>query len=100
MIVNQQTQNANTPAIATGTTALVSNQARVAWNIQNVGTNALYVCLASTCATAGYHVALKAGTANDDGNGGSVGQETGVIYTGPITVAGTSPRYVTLEQAP
>lgn len=100
MIVNQQTTNANTPAIATGSTALVSNPARVAWNIVNCGTNTLFVCLGPTASTGTFHIPLKAGSGNDDGSGGSVGQEFGVVYTGQITVAGTSPRYVVLEQAP
>ncbi len=100
MQVNQGTINANTPTIASSTTALASNPARVAWNIQNLGTNTLYVLLGSGASTSVFHVALKAGAGNDDGSGGSVGQETGVIFTGVITIAGSSPRYTVLEQAP
>ena len=105
-VVNQQTTNANTPSIvATAGVCLQSNVNRVAWNIQNLGTNALYVCLGPTAvaangATGTFHVALKGATVQDDGSGGAVGQETGVVYTGPISVAGTSPRFVVLEQAP
>lgn len=97
------TKNSNTPSIASATGALADNPARIAWTIQNLGTNALYVKLgndASTGATGGFHIVLKAGTGNDDGNGGSVSQEAGVIYTGPISIAGTSPRYSALEIAP
>ena len=36
-----------------------------------------------------FHVVLKAGTSNDDGTGGTVGQEKGTVFTGTITVAGT-----------
>ena len=95
-----QTTKANTPSIASATTAIASNAARLAWNIQNIGMNILYVLLGSGASTTVFHVALKAGTANDDGTAGSVGQEQGIIYTGIITIAGTSPRYTVLEQAP
>ena len=40
---------------------------------------------------------LKGGTGNDDGNGASLFQDAGVIYTGIITIAGTTPRYVVTE---
>ena len=96
----QQTNNANTPSISSATTALASNTARIAWNIQNLGQNPLYVLLGTGASTTVFHIVLKAGTSNDDGTGGSVAQEDGVIYTGAITVAGTSPRYTVLEQAP
>lgn len=100
-IVNQLTKNANTPSIvATAGTCLVANEARVAWGIQNLGTNALFVCLGPTASTGTFHFVLKAGTGQDDGSGGAVYQEVGTIFTGPITVAGSSPRFVCLEQAP
>lgn len=100
MIVCQQTTNSNTPAIASSTTALASNPARVGWTIQNLGTNALFVNLGGTASTTVFHTVLKAGTGNDDGSGGSVGQEQGVVFTGIITIAGTSPRYTVTEFAP
>jgi hypothetical protein len=100
MIV-QQTTNANTPSVMTSTTALAANPARIAWNIQNLDTNVLYVRLGTGCSATVFHVVLKAGTGSADGSGGAVGQENGVVFTGPITVysAGT-PSYVVLEQAP
>ena len=96
-----QTTNANTPSIMTSTTALAANPARVAWSIQNLDTNVLYVLLGTGASATVFHVVLKAGTGSKDGTGGSLGQENGVIFTGPITVysAGT-PSYVVLEQAP
>lgn len=96
-----QTTNANTPSIQTSTTALVANPARVAWNIQNLDTNVLYVLLGTGASATVFHVVLKAGTGSKDGSGGTVGQESGVIFTGQITVfsAGT-PSYTVLEQAP
>jgi len=100
MIVSQQTKNVNTPAILSTTTPFAANEARTGWYIQNCGTNPLYVCMGGTASTTVFHAVLKAGTGNDDGSGGSIGQETGVIFTGAITVAGTSPRYVITEFAP
>lgn len=94
------TINANTPSISSAATALAANPKRIAWNIQNLGQNALFVLFGSGASTSVFHVVLKAGSANDDGTGGTVGQESGVIYTGIITIAGTSPRYTVLEQAP
>ncbi len=99
MIVCQQTTNVNTPAIIATATALASNTARTGWTIQNLGTNELYVLMGSGASTSVFHIALKKGTGNDDGTGGSVGQEQGVVYTGIITVAGTSPRYTVVEFA-
>lgn len=100
MNIVYQTTHANTPSIASATTALASNTKRIVWNIQNLGQNPLFVLLGSGASTTVFHFVLKAATSNDDGTGGSVGQEEGVIYTGIITIAGTSPRYSVLEQAP
>lgn len=94
------TLNANTPSILSASTALAQNTKRIAWNIQNLGTNTLFVLFGLGANSSVFHVVLKAGSVNDDGTGGTVGQENGVIYTGIITIAGTSPRYVVLEQAP
>lgn len=99
MIVCQQTININTPSISNSATALVSNPARTGWSIQNLGTNPLFVLMGTGASTSVFHVVLKAGTGNDDGSGGAVGQEQGVVFTGPITIAGTSPRYTVSEFA-
>ena len=100
MIVCNQTTNINVPAIISSATALASNPARVGWSIQNLGQNELFVLMGTGASTSVFHTVLKKGTANDDGTGGSVGQEQGVVYTGIITIAGTSPRYVVTEFAP
>lgn len=94
------TTNVNTPAIISSATALASNPKRISWMIQNLGQNALFVLKGSGASTSVFHVVLKAGSANDDGTGGSIAEENGVIYTGIITIAGTSPRYVVTEHAP
>lgn len=90
-------QTANTPTIASAATALASNPARGAWQIQNLGTNPLFVLLGAGASTSVFHAVLKGGTGNDDGLGASMNQVNGVVYTGIITIAGTSPRYTVLE---
>jgi hypothetical protein len=88
---------ANTPSIASSTTALAANPSRGCWQIQNVGTNPLFVLLGTGASTTLYHSVLAAATALSDGTGGSISQNVGVVYTGIITIAGTSPQYVVLE---
>lgn len=88
---------ANTPAIASDATALAANTSRQGWSIQNCGTNALFVRLGAGASTSLFHYVLKAGTGNDDGTGGSASQTDGSVYSGIITIAGTSPRYVAME---
>lgn len=98
---NISTQNANTPSILTSAgTALSANNARIAFSIQNLGTNPLFVLLGSGASTSVFHVVLKGGTSNDDGTGGTYSMEAGAIYNGIVTVAGTSPRFVVTEIAP
>lgn len=93
-----QTSLANTPAIVTSAgTALAVNQYRGSWSIQNLGTNPLFVLLGSGASSTVFHWVLKGSTIADDGTGGSVAQEAGTLYTGIITVAGTSPRFVVME---
>lgn len=87
----------NTPSIASAATALAANPARVAFMIQNLGTNALFVRYGTGASTTVFHVVLNAGTGNDDGSGGSIAMEGSTMWVGPITVAGTSPRYVVTE---
>lgn len=99
--VNQSTQNVNIPSILTSAgTALAANPARIAWSIQNLGTNALFVLRGSGASTSVCHTVLKGGSVNDDGTGGSISEEAGTIYNGILTVAGTSPRFVVTELAP
>lgn len=94
------TQNSNTPSIASAATALAANTARIAWSIQNLGQNPLFVLLGSGATTSLFHVVLIAGGGNDDGTGGVISQESGAVYNGIITIAGTSPRYTATELAP
>lgn len=91
------TANANTPAIISSATALAANPNRTGWQIQNTGTNPLFVLLGSGASSTVFHTVLKGGTGASDGTGGSISQTNGVIYNGIITTAGTSPLYVVLE---
>lgn len=91
------TTSVNTPAIIGTATALANNPNRIGWMIQNLGTNPLFVLLGTGATTSVFHMVLKASTGANDGTGGSIAQEVGTIFTGVITVAGTSPSYTVTE---
>lgn len=97
MIAVQPTVAINTPSIASAATALAQNDNRIGWQIQNLGTNPLFVLLGTGASTSVFHVVLKGGTANDDGLGGVFTNLSGSIYQGIVTIAGTSPRYTVTE---
>lgn len=97
MNIVYQTANINTPAIIATATALASNPKRNGWSIQNLGTNVLFVRCGTGATTSVFHYCVKGGGGNDDGTGGSVSQTDGVVFTGEISIAGTSPRYVVME---
>ncbi len=88
---------ANTPSIQTGATALAANASRKGFLIQNVGTNPLFVRFGDSASTTVFHVVLKGGTGDSDGLGASYEQMSGIVYSGLITIAGTSPKYVVTE---
>lgn len=94
------TQAVNTPSVLSSATALAANANRLAFSIQNVGTNPLFVLLGSGATTSVYHIILKGSSVDSDGTGGSLSMEAGLVYDGIITVAGTSPKYVVTEFAP
>lgn len=95
-----QTTASNTPSIASATTALAANTGRLGFSIQNLGTNALFVLLGTGASSTVFHTVLKAGTGTDDGTGGVYSMEAGVVYTGVVTISGSSPRYTVTELAP
>lgn len=86
-----------TTGIASDVIALPVNSVRGGWSIQNISTNALFVRLGLDASDTNFNYVLKAGTGTKDGTGGVISQEDGVIYTGIITIAGTSPSYVASE---
>ncbi len=86
-------------AILSSTTPLAANEARFSYHIQNLGTNPLFVKEGAGCSTTDFTFILAPGTANDDGNGGFYENPINGCWTGAITIAGTSPRYVITERS-
>lgn len=95
-----RTKNATVTPIASAATALAANPARVAFMLQNLGTNALFVKYGTGATTSDFSVVLKASTGQDDGTGGVLTSADTAVFTGAITIAGTSPRYSVTELAP
>lgn len=93
------TQSANTPSIQTAATALAANttMSRSGWQIQNQGTNPLFVLLGSGASTSVFHFILQGGSAVNDGKGGLHTELSGVVYQGIVTTTGTAPTYTVLE---
>lgn len=90
-----KTSTVNTPAISsTQGDTLAANTSRIAWKIQNLGTSPLFVRLGTGVSPSLFHVVLKGGTGNDDGLGGFF-EDT--IWTGIVSVTGTSARYALTE---
>lgn len=86
---------ANTPSILTsGGDVIASNASRKSWGIQNLGTNPLFVRMATGASSTVFHWCLGPGQASDDGFGASVSDDT---YTGVVSATGTSPRFVVYE---
>jgi hypothetical protein len=88
---NQIHARTGTITPASGATVLAAYDDRRCVIIQNLGTNTLYVKFGEAATTASYDVILKAGSANDDALGGIISYDV-LSYTGPISVAGTTPR--------
>jgi hypothetical protein len=100
------TQATNTPSIIAGNgssavTLLAANQARIGFSIQNVGTTTAYILFGASASSTVYHYAVKGGSSDNDGLGGSISFFTGAVYDGIITVYGASTaKCVCLEIAP
>ena len=94
----QRAQVSSTSQIASATTAAVANPARISYVIFNLGTNPLFVKEGASATITDFSYVLGAGTANDNGSGGAYESPSTQVYTGVITVAGTSPRYVITQR--
>lgn len=100
------TQSTNTPSIiagdgATAITILVANPARVSFTVQNVGTTAASVRLGAGASASVYHFALKGGSGDNDGLGGSIVFSGPTVYNGIVTFFGASTaKVVAYEAAP
>jgi len=95
-----RTQNATVTPVASATTALASNRARVGFMLQNLGTNPLFVKYGTGATTSDFSVVLKGSSVQDDGTGGILTSADTAVFTGVISIAGTSPRYSVTELAP
>lgn len=95
-----RTKNATVTPIASAATALASNSARVGFMIQNLGTNPLFVKYGDSATSTDFSVVLRGSSVADDGTGGILTSADTAVYTGIITIAGTSPRYAATELAP
>lgn len=91
------TKSTNT-GIASSTTAAAANVARANYFIQNLGQNPLFVKEGSGASSSDFTFVLAAGSANDNGTGGSMNSSSDGCWTGIITIAGTSPRYTYTER--
>jgi len=90
----QKLKTTTNSGIASATSAATANEARMSYKIQNLGTNVLFVREGAGASASVFDHCLAAGSGNDDGTGGSYEQPADQVYTGIITIAGTSPRYV------
>jgi hypothetical protein len=100
LLVRPSALGPNSPGTtpATATAALPVNTNRQAWRIQNASTNILYVLFGTgTASSSNYHYALTACTVANDGTGGSLSQTADIVWTGAVTVGGTSPSYAIFE---
>ena len=73
----QNTIAINTPSLiagngATGVTLLAANAARRGFSVQNVGTTTAYILIGGVATSTVYHYAIKGGSGNNDGLGGSI----------------------------
>lgn len=95
--INQASQQNGTPSILnTAGNVLSVNLNRRYWRIQNVGTNPLFILYGTGASSTVFNAVIKGGTGNSDGLGGS-DSSSEIVYTGIISVAGTTPLYVVTE---
>ena len=96
-VINNPHQ-ANTPAIVTSAGDVLSaNTSRQGWSIQNVGQNPIFIRFATGASITVFHHVIKGGTGDSDGLGGSIGHMEGSVYSGVISIAGTTPKLVVTE---
>ena len=95
---NTHLRKSTNSGIASATTALAANEGRANYFIQNLGQNALFVKEGASASTTDFTFVLAAGTANDNGTGGSKSSDVDGCWTGAISIAGTSPRYTVTQR--
>jgi hypothetical protein len=92
-----QPSQASTPSLSTQATVLAVNLSRAGFIMQNQGTNPIYVAFGSGATSSVYHIVLAKSTAAGDGSGAIFSMDSGVIYTGIVTAAGTGLSYTVAE---
>lgn len=93
-----QAKTANIPAIMTEAgDVLAANSKRKGFIIQNVGTGTIFIRFGTGASSTVFHIVLKGGTGDSDGNGGSYSQMEGTVFQGIISVAGITPKFVVTE---
>lgn len=94
-----QTQTTSSSGIITSAgTLAAANSGRVSYKISNLGTNPLFVKEGTGASTTVFDYILAGGTGADNGTGASYDSGDMQVYTGIITIAGTSPRAVIAER--
>lgn len=89
---SKQTANPpSTAAISTSAGTVFTLAAGEVGFIQNLDTDTLFVRREAGASTTQFHYALRGGTAPDDGIGGTV---TISDHIGPVSVAGSTPRFI------
>ncbi len=78
----------------TNGTVISENGRRNFFFVQNLHTGVLYVRLGTGASNASFNVALKACTAQDDGNGGAYSDNS---WVGAVSVSGAFTRYTAWE---
>lgn len=96
-MITMLTQSTNTAILTSAGTALAANEARRSYMIQNLDTDPLFVKEGAGASTTDFSYILAGGTGADNGTGAKY--ESGEnVYTGIVTVAGTTPRFVAVER--
>lgn len=85
------------PTIASAAIALPANTNRGGFIIQNLGANPLFVRFGAGASTTEFSFILRASSLADDGTGGIFTTNQGTVWTGIISIAGTTPRYVATD---
>lgn len=97
MSIEYSTQiNSRTGIVTTAGNILQSYGSRRVLIIQNLGTDPLFVALGEGASSTNFDFILEACTAQDDGTGGIMSEDT-LSYTGIISVAGTTVRCTATE---
>jgi len=83
----------NTEILTVAGTALAQNSVRCGYKINNLGQNTLFVKEGAGASATNFDHILAGGTADDNGTGAVYESPSTKVYTGIITVAGTTPRF-------